>query len=378
MDVSSSVVLTTLLLCALMGGLGQGIRAAIGLKNAGLLQPRTPGRQSEFDVAYFLVSMMIGAVAGIMAGLVVGLDQLIVINISSLKVLLGIAVSGYAGADFIENSMSRVLPGIGNTQSVGPVPAPQPPRDPGPSQASEPLPTDHVRAQLPAPRRMLPGPAGHQPVAGGEPAAPDPALADALRVVAPAVSTPVWVPALSAGFRKFGLTTDRRMAAALGQFLVEAGSGLEERVEDLRYTHAGRLTAVFPDQFRSEEAAEPYVDNPVALANLVYANRLGNGDVVSGDGYRFRGHGLIQLTGRDEFRDFGESLGLTAEQAVTYCETPLGAAMSGCWYLAVNHCLPLADIWALSQITRRVNGPALEANHERLAYANAILRALAG
>ena len=364
MDVSSSAVLTTLVLCGLLGSLGQGIRAAIGLKNAGLLQPKKPDQQSEFDAGYFLVSMMIGFIAGMVSGLIIGLDKLLVIDPFNTKILLGIVVSGYAGADFIENSMSRVLPGLGNSSAPASIPEPVRPIDIGTS----------APVLAPRPSRIAPRvdtTAHVTKMPGDLPQAR--ALTTALRAVAPAVSTEIWVPALSAAFQKFGLTTDRRMAAAIGQFLVEAGSGFQERAEDMYYTHASRLVAIFPDQFPTEAAAQPYVDNPVGLANVVYANRFGNGDSASGDGYRFRGHGLIQLTGRDEYREFGETLGLSAEKAAAYCETSEGAAMSGAWYLAVNNCLAMADIWALSEITRRVNGPAMEANSERIGYANAIL-----
>jgi predicted chitinase len=69
---------------------------------------------------------------------------------------------------------------------------------------------------------------------------------------------------------------------------------------------------------------------------------------------------------------------MTAEQAARYCETPAGAAMSGCWYLASKGCLPLADVWALSQITRKVNGAAMLGNAQRIADADAFLQAFGG
>ena len=97
-----------------------------------------------------------------------------------------------------------------------------------------------------------------------------------------------------------------------------------------------------------------------------------------GDGYRFRGRGLIQLTGRDEYEAFGRAIGKTAEEAAAFCETHEGAAWSGCWYLARNGCLPLADAWDIDAITRRVNGPAMEAASERLRYSDAMLNELRG
>jgi predicted chitinase len=71
-------------------------------------------------------------------------------------------------------------------------------------------------------------------------------------------------------------------------------------------------------------------------------------------------------------------VGMSAEQASQYLEMPAGAAMSGCWYLSANSCLPFADSWNISEITRRVNGSAMEANPQRIAYSNAVLQALGG
>jgi predicted chitinase len=166
------------------------------------------------------------------------------------------------------------------------------------------------------------------------------------------------------------------MAAAIGQFLVEAGSGFQEVVENLHYTTAARIHQVFPNEFPTVASAEPYVNNPVALANRAYAHKGGNGDEASGDGYRFCGRGLIQLTGRNEYSQFGSTIGKTAEQAADYCATPAGAAMSGCWYLSAKGCLPLADAWAISKITRIVNGAAMLGNDQRIAFSNAFLKAL--
>lgn len=135
---------------------------------------------------------------------------------------------------------------------------------------------------------------------------------------------------------------------------------------------------IFPKEFPTEDDAEPYVNNPVALGNKVYANKLGNSDEASGDGYRFRGRGLIQLTGRSEYSEFGATVGMTAEQAATYCETPIGAAISGCWYLSSRGCIPCADVWNIDRITLLVNGKAMVDHAKRLAYSNEMLSALGG
>jgi hypothetical protein len=92
-----------------MGLMGQGARAAVGLKKANALGGQ-PSQDSEFSAAYFALSLMIGFIAGVLAGLALGLQYFVRINLADIKMLLGVAASGYAGADFIENSLSIFLP----------------------------------------------------------------------------------------------------------------------------------------------------------------------------------------------------------------------------------------------------------------------------
>jgi predicted chitinase len=374
MPTSSSAILSTLLLCGLLGLLGQGVRAAVGLKKA--MGQGAPDQQSEFNAAYLLFSLMIGFIAGILAGLAIGLNNLITIDLNDMKVLLGIAAAGYAGADFIENTFSIILPGSKGIPSVTGGAAPKPAPD-----ASVQALGAHVAnltATVSSFARTLGAPPGAALPPAPTPADMIPGLSGALKSVAPNVDVNTWVPALSAAFTKFDAATNKRMAAAVEQFLVEAGSGFGEVVENLRYTHASRIVAVFPKEFPTVADAEPFVNNPEALGNRAYANKLGNGDEASGDGFRFRGRGLIQLTGRSEYTEFATTVGMTAEQASQFCETPAGAAMSGCWYLSSRGCLPLADVWALSKITRKVNGAAMLGNKDRIAFSSAMLQALGG
>ena len=198
-----------------------------------------------------------------------------------------------------------------------------------------------------------------------------------MRTVCPEANAALWVPALISAFEKFDFSNNRRRAGAMGQFLVEAGPALNEIVEDLYYSPE-RACQVWPALFPTPAAAEPYCGDQRRFADFVYADVNGNGDVASGDGYRFRGRGLIQLTGRDEYAAFGQAIGRTPEQAAMFCDTTEGAAFSGCWYLASNGCLPLADAWDIDAITRRVNGPAMEAAGERRRYSDAMLNALDG
>jgi predicted chitinase len=349
-----SSVLLALLLCGFLGLLGQGVRAIVGLKNAGSLNSTTPSAQAEFSLAYLALSLVIGFIAGVLAGVALNLETIITIDPADWKTLLGIAASGYVGADFVENTMSVVIPGAKAARTGRPAP---------PASA----PPTQVPVAPPAPAAPAP-----QTTPAHDGAA---ALADAMRVVCPQANAALWVPALIAAFERFDFSNERRRAAAMGQFLVEAGPALSGTVEDLDYSPE-RACQVWPALFSNPSAAEPYCADPRRFADHVYAGVNGNGDAASGDGYRFRGRGLIQLTGRDEYGAFGRAIGKTADEAADFCETTDGAAWSGCWYLASNGCLPLADAWDIDAITRRVNGPAMEAAGLRRQYSDEMVSRL--
>lgn len=204
------------------------------------------------------------------------------------------------------------------------------------------------------------------------------ALQKALGTCAPRLNFAPWRQPLAAAFARFEINTPRRVAAAVGQFLVEAGPTFSATVENLYYSTAARLVAVFPEEIPNATVAAAFVGNPVALGNLVYAGKGGNGDVASGDGYRFRGRGLIDVTFRDAYTALGAALGVELDDLTAYCETPAGAAMSGCWWLVSHGYLPLADAWDIDGITRLVNGPGMEGRGERNTYSTFILRTLGG
>jgi putative chitinase len=197
--------------------------------------------------------------------------------------------------------------------------------------------------------------------------------AEVLRAAAPGANPRVWLPALQAAFDRWGVDTDLRVCAALGQFAAEAGPDFRELREDLLYTHAERIADVWPSHFRTPAQALPYVGQPELLASRVYSNILGNGPESTTDGWVFRGGGLAQLTGREEYEPFAAAHGLTAEDAADWTSTPEGAAMAGAWYLHWRDCLPLADNWRLTAITRLVNGAAMLGLRERIRLANAAL-----
>jgi predicted chitinase len=168
----------------------------------------------------------------------------------------------------------------------------------------------------------------------------------------------VWVPLLNAALPPVGITTPCQVAAFLGQAMVEAGPTFQELVEDTNYTHAARLAMVFPNEFPTAADAADYVGQPERIANRVYADRLGNGDEASGDGWKFRGSGLFQLTGRDEIGKFADSVDLSAEDAAAWLRTPPGALAGAIAYWTGHNLGPLADQWLITEITQRVNGGA--------------------
>lgn len=112
----------------------------------------------------------------------------------------------------------------------------------------------------------------------------------------------------------------------------------------------------WPKRFPNVTVANAYARNPQKIANKVYANRMGNGTEASGDGYKFRGRGLIQLTGKDNYTRFAKSIGMTLDEAVAYLETPEGAVASAGWYWDANKLNIYADKGDFVGLTRRING----------------------
>ena len=150
-----------------------------------------------------------------------------------------------------------------------------------------------------------------------------------------------WTAALNGAMERFEINTPQRAAAFLAQIAHESGE-FQRLVENLSYT-AARLCAVWPGRFPNVAAAQPYERNPEALANFVYAKRLGNGDTASGDGWRFRGRGLIQLTGRGNYRACGAAVALPLETEPERLEAPEAAALAAAQFWQSRGLNHLAD-----------------------------------
>jgi len=163
-----------------------------------------------------------------------------------------------------------------------------------------------------------------------------------------------WHKALAQLLPDYDIATPQRMAAFLAQCAHESG-GFTAIKENLNY-RAVTLRKIFPKYFPTDEMAAQFANKPQAIANKVYANRMGNGPEESGDGYRYSGRGLIQLTGKDNYFWFAASIDLTPEAASEYMETFEGAAQSACWFWETNKLNQWADTGDILTLTKRING----------------------
>lgn len=183
-------------------------------------------------------------------------------------------------------------------------------------------------------------------------------------------------PHLQPAFLRFDITTPNRVAAFLGQCHVES-AGFTRLEENLMYTTTRRLRAIFPSRFASLADAIPYVRNPERIANRVYAHKIGNGPESSGDGWRFRGRGIKQLTGRANYAAAAAALGRPYLSAPGMVQDPEDAVLTAAWFWATHGCNALADGGNSDAITRRVNGRAMLHAAQRRNRTVAALRALA-
>ena len=147
--------------------------------------------------------------------------------------------------------------------------------------------------------------------------------------------------------------TSQRRAMFLAQCCHESGH-FRAVSENLNYK-ADSLTRVFPKYFRDVDPND-YAKQPEKIANRVYGGRMGNGDEESGDGYRFRGRGLIQLTGKSNYIACSEDLEVDLIENPDYLITPEGAARSAAWFWSANDLNKYADADDIVGCTKRVNG----------------------
>ena len=166
-----------------------------------------------------------------------------------------------------------------------------------------------------------------------------------------------WHKALSQLLPEYEINTPQRIAAFIAQCAHESGEFTTLK-ENLNY-RAITLRKIFPKYFPNDEIANHYASLPnkqEAIANKVYANRMGNGDEASGDGFRYCGRGLIQLTGKSNYVAFADSLQISPEEASEYLATFEGAAQSACWFWETNNLNQWADKGDILTLTKRING----------------------
>ena len=166
-----------------------------------------------------------------------------------------------------------------------------------------------------------------------------------------------WLEALNEILPEYEINTPQRVAAFVAQCAHESG-GFRALKENLNYK-AATLRKIFPKYFPNDAIANEYANKPnkqAAIANRVYANRMGNGPEESGDGFRYCGRGLIQLTGKDNYTWFAASLEIPVEEAAEYLQTFEGAVQSACWFWETNNLNQWADKGDIVTLTKRING----------------------
>ena len=190
----------------------------------------------------------------------------------------------------------------------------------------------------------------------------------------------LWVGPLNECMRNCSINTPARQAAFLAQILLES-SEFHQLTEGLNYS-ADRLRQVWPQRFPNPETAAAHSHNPEKLANNDYANRMGNGAEASGDGWNYRGRGLIQLTGRSNYELFSRAMGIDALANPDQLQEPAGAAMSAGWFWMSKGLNEVADLAVgadadvhFVDLTRRING-GTTGLPQRRAYWQRALKAL--
>jgi putative chitinase len=181
-----------------------------------------------------------------------------------------------------------------------------------------------------------------------------------------------WCNALNEILPDYGIDTPQRVAAFVAQCAHESGN-FRALKENLNY-RAETLRKLFSKYFPTDDLARAYASMPnkqEAIANRIYASRMGNGDEQSGDGFRFCGRGLIQLTGRDNYTFFAGSLDIPVEEAAEYLQTFEGAVQSACWFWETNNLNQWADKDDILTLTKRINGGTIGLEDRKKHYEHA-------
>ena len=179
-----------------------------------------------------------------------------------------------------------------------------------------------------------------------------------------------WFEAIYEILPEYEITTPQRVAAFLAQCAHESG-GFVFLKENLNYK-AASLRRVFPKYFPDDAIAAQYAGKGEMIANRVYANRMGNGPEESGDGFRYCGRGLIQLTGKNNYTFFAGSLDIPVEEASEYLQTFEGAVQSACFFWEQNKLNQWADAGDILTLTKRINGGTIGLEDRQKHYQHAL------
>jgi len=184
---------------------------------------------------------------------------------------------------------------------------------------------------------------------------------------------PDWLPWLQKTFERYSIDNTVRQSAFIGQCMHESAN-FKVLQENLNYSANG-LKSVWGSRFPTDEIANKYARNPDMIANKVYANRMGNGDEESGEGWKYRGRGLIQCTGKDLYKTLSDALNidLIADPDLLM-EMPY-ASMSAGWFFNKKGLNALADAKDYREMTKRING-GFNGLDDRIAKINKALEVL--
>jgi putative chitinase len=180
-----------------------------------------------------------------------------------------------------------------------------------------------------------------------------------------------WFEPLQETFEKYQINTPKRQACFIGQCMHESG-GFKFLKENLNYS-AKALMATWPSRFPDMDMAEKFARQPEKIANKVYSGRMGNTE--DGDGAKYIGRGLIQLTGKDNYRAFGEAIGEDLVSNPQLVEQPRYAALSAGWFWNKRGLNALADVMDVETMSRRINGGTI-GMADRIAKINKVLDVL--
>jgi putative chitinase len=195
-----------------------------------------------------------------------------------------------------------------------------------------------------------------------------------------------WLPHVQGALARFGINTPMQVAAWIAQCAHES-AGFKTLTENLNYS-ADTMAAVWPSRFavlgpdkkpvkvkgknQPNKFALALHRQPEAIANTVYANRMANGNIESGEGWKYRGRGLKQLTGKDNYTRCGQGLNMDLVGNPDLLLTPEGASLSAAWFWSTNKCGPIADSGDFVALTKKINGGTIGLEDRQKRY-NAVL-----